>query len=377
MSAEETALLRAIRDTPDEDLPRLALADWLDENDVPERAEFLRVQVELARLAHGDPRRPDLEDREHALLAENEEHWLGDLAAADGLHEWEFERGFLTEVAATPFCLAEYAPAVFATNPVRRWQVMSSDLDMSQDLIAAGRSNWIRRLDAIDLSGWFESIGEMERFLTRSDIEGLRELGLSGRYGLDDLPDILARSPFRDALKVLRCGSAFGGDAPPLDIPDLARCLEPTRLTEFDAVGVMMTGDDLRTILAAAFTRELTDLDVSCNDIAPDAWNAFRTVKCRLRSLDLSGTPLGAISLDNLFGCAALSELRVLHLERCGSRWRTSRRWRGRGSGRRRRSCESGRERCRRTPSTRCSSLQGRRACGPSTCRTTTSATRG
>src|SRR5690349_11596149 len=112
MSAEETALIRAIRETPDDDLPRLALADWLDENGVPERAEFLRAQVELARLPHDDPRRPALEDREHDLLAENEEHWLGDLAAADGLHEWEFERGFLTEIAATPFCLSEHGPAV-------------------------------------------------------------------------------------------------------------------------------------------------------------------------------------------------------------------------------------------------------------------------
>ena len=113
----EAALLRAIRDTPDDDLPRLALADWLDENGVPERAEFLRVQVELSRLPPDDPRRPALEDREHDLLAENEEYWLGDLAAADGLHEWEFERGFLTEIAATPSCMSEHGPAVFATNP--------------------------------------------------------------------------------------------------------------------------------------------------------------------------------------------------------------------------------------------------------------------
>jgi hypothetical protein len=38
-----------------------------------------------------------------------------------------------------------------------------------------------------------------------------------------------------------------------------------------------------------------------------------------LRELDLSGTPLGAISLDRVLGQESLSELRILHLDRCGS----------------------------------------------------------
>src|SRR5204863_8982248 len=81
MSAEAAALLRAIRDCPDDDLPRLALADWLEEAGDPDRAAFLRTQVELSRLPDDDPRRPGLEDREHELLAGHEEHWL---AAAVG-----------------------------------------------------------------------------------------------------------------------------------------------------------------------------------------------------------------------------------------------------------------------------------------------------
>jgi uncharacterized protein (TIGR02996 family) len=44
------ALLQAILDTPDDDFPRLVMADWLEENDQPERSEFIRVQVELAGL---------------------------------------------------------------------------------------------------------------------------------------------------------------------------------------------------------------------------------------------------------------------------------------------------------------------------------------
>jgi len=47
---EASAFLKAILATPDDDLPRLVYADWLDEHSHPERAEFIRVQCELSRL---------------------------------------------------------------------------------------------------------------------------------------------------------------------------------------------------------------------------------------------------------------------------------------------------------------------------------------
>lgn len=48
---EYVALLAAVRATPDDDLPRLVLADWLEERGEWERAEFVRVQCELGRGA--------------------------------------------------------------------------------------------------------------------------------------------------------------------------------------------------------------------------------------------------------------------------------------------------------------------------------------
>jgi uncharacterized protein (TIGR02996 family) len=76
MSAEP-ALLAAIRAHPDDDTPRLAYADWLDDAGLAARSEFVRVQVQLARLPDHDPARPALEDREHDLLAAHEPAWLG------------------------------------------------------------------------------------------------------------------------------------------------------------------------------------------------------------------------------------------------------------------------------------------------------------
>lgn len=46
---ERHAILTAIRENPDDDTPRLVYADWLEEHGEPERAELVRVQVEIAK----------------------------------------------------------------------------------------------------------------------------------------------------------------------------------------------------------------------------------------------------------------------------------------------------------------------------------------
>jgi uncharacterized protein (TIGR02996 family) len=67
----ETAFLRAIREAPDDDAPRLVYADWLTDHGDESgraRADLIRVQCELARLDADDPRRGGLAAREAALL---------------------------------------------------------------------------------------------------------------------------------------------------------------------------------------------------------------------------------------------------------------------------------------------------------------------
>ena len=53
MSPEEMAFLRAIDATPEDDVPRLVYADWLDDRGHGMRAEFIRLQCEIAKLEVG------------------------------------------------------------------------------------------------------------------------------------------------------------------------------------------------------------------------------------------------------------------------------------------------------------------------------------
>jgi uncharacterized protein (TIGR02996 family) len=45
-------ILRAILERPGDDLPRLALADWLEENSQAERAEFIRHSIHVPQCSH-------------------------------------------------------------------------------------------------------------------------------------------------------------------------------------------------------------------------------------------------------------------------------------------------------------------------------------
>lgn len=51
---DEASFLAAICAEPGDDTRRLAFADWLDEHDQPDRAEFIRVQIELAKFPESE-----------------------------------------------------------------------------------------------------------------------------------------------------------------------------------------------------------------------------------------------------------------------------------------------------------------------------------
>ncbi|MBY0459916.1 MAG: TIGR02996 domain-containing protein [Gemmataceae bacterium] len=90
------ALLRAIEEQPDEDTPRLAYADWLDEHAATDAdrawAELIRVQCSLARTPPG-PERGVLAVREARLLRTHAGEWAARLPAKlpRGAH---YGRGF-------------------------------------------------------------------------------------------------------------------------------------------------------------------------------------------------------------------------------------------------------------------------------------------
>lgn len=91
--SDENALLAAIWEHPHEDTPRLAYADWLQENARPERAEFIRAQVALATYAHGDPQARAFDERQKRLHRKHSRVWRQ--GAPPRVKRAAFHRGFL------------------------------------------------------------------------------------------------------------------------------------------------------------------------------------------------------------------------------------------------------------------------------------------
>ncbi len=100
MTDDRDALLRAVASAPDDDLPRLVYADWFDENGDPDRAVFIRAQVEFARHyreAQGlnEVARQQFRD----TWAEHQARWRAELPVIPGvLWDMPFHRGFIERV---------------------------------------------------------------------------------------------------------------------------------------------------------------------------------------------------------------------------------------------------------------------------------------
>src|SRR5262245_12683180 len=88
---------------PDDDTPRLVFADWLDENGQAERAEFIRVQVERAKLPKWEAAKVRLRLLERELLKKHGKAWVAELPKVKGVTWGGFRRGFVAEAKLATF----------------------------------------------------------------------------------------------------------------------------------------------------------------------------------------------------------------------------------------------------------------------------------
>jgi uncharacterized protein (TIGR02996 family) len=123
----EPAFLRAICESPDDDTPRLVYADWLEEHGgqpESERAEFIRGQVQLARLNDWDEGATELSIRCRYLLRAHRDEWLAPLADIPTnpwfWDDWHtFSRGFVERLEMAPAAFLEHADRLANLAPIR------------------------------------------------------------------------------------------------------------------------------------------------------------------------------------------------------------------------------------------------------------------
>ncbi len=217
----EVGLLAAIWDSPHDDLPRLVYADFLEETCDPvsaARAEFIRVQCELARLDEYDERWDKLHKRERALWKQHAAAWRKRLPAK--LREAEFGRGFVVpeERKLKISAFLKLTPESTAAAPT--WSCKIDDSTRDAEPVAANDA--LLRFDSVKF--WTGITGSgAERVLASEKLRNVASLSLGstdewlkGLSALADNPSVCHLSSLDvysglndDHIKILGTGAAF------------------------------------------------------------------------------------------------------------------------------------------------------------------------
>lgn len=181
---QDRAFFEAIKEHPDDDLHRLAWADWLEEHDDVKRATFLRHQLRLTTLDEADPARDALEDEADDLLAVEENEWAGKAGLLS--LDWRWRRGMIEHVTVDAATFLEHGEELFDVMPIRQVRLLVE----ADDLARLGDSPLLERIERLELGGSrddspFASAYLRDRallpFLTSPYLARLTELDLTGQ----------------------------------------------------------------------------------------------------------------------------------------------------------------------------------------------------
>lgn len=309
---EDSDFVRAIEAKPDDDIPRLIYADWLDDRGESARAEFIRLQIELASIDEFDPRWPELTHREQALIREHGHRWkIPDLKARQ-----EFRRGFIEHVWIRGDRLTEASPILRGQPLVRSLRI--SGIDRNSGIPA--RLDWLDRIVELDLTNNSMVRDILDRLLEMQQLLSLRSLLLRNvRLWPDDLQWLAVSSLSEQVERLDLSGNPLGNDgvavlsAPGLsglkslllrsnglEIEDtiresgfqsLARCTKIRRLVQLDLNG-QRPGMAIGEFLTSRQFDAMERLDLSIRgDLADNHWvSHFADLDApRLQRLFLSG----------------------------------------------------------------------------------------
>jgi uncharacterized protein (TIGR02996 family) len=284
-TATDGAFLATILEHPDDDAPRLVYADWLDEHGEGDRAEFIRLQIRLARLAEGDPDYPAVRARAEDLRHVHHVEWVNELPRFDGVH-WEiFQRGFISAVRFDhPDPFFEHADEVLAAAPVQELRLYQF-YHLHASRLAGVRG--LRQVRTLDLN----------------DGSKVANLGLEALMGSRHLKNLTTLLVGRNSL-----GSA-GVRA--IAMSGYVRGLRTLRLNHND-----LYDDGLRFIAESRALTQLEHLDLDQTRTGDDGVKALaRTRHLKgLRKLYLSNNQVTDEGLAALAASDAVSEVRELFL---------------------------------------------------------------
>ena len=309
---ERDALRAAVVASPDDDLPRLVFADYLEERGEPARAAFIRDQIELANTPPWEPfavharrRVPPLEDDATYEL------FLPGLGKSLVWGEPAMRRGFgySLKVGFVP-ALTEIGERLLGVEPVAHLELAAAPLaEYWRDLFA---QPWFARIHKLTLPSMANSNELLRELEVGAGATGIRELDFRfcDRPSAEFLVQRLSASPIAAQLRSLTF--SFG----PLDLLESLRDF-PTPLESLSCHLMRSSGGAVEDFVRLPCLSRLKRLDLSCDALEPAVIRAFvcHGLPRELYELNLSGCNLRAEDVALLAAAPGLGELRRLNLD--------------------------------------------------------------
>lgn len=259
--SEREAFLAAIIRRPDDDVPRLIFADYLDERGESARAELIRLQCAAAR---GEP---VPSGRIAELCAQHQAEWLAPLGR--GVYHAEFRRGFPEHVVISARDFLRDGDLIRAQTPLRSVALLNAGRVLARLLT----QNHLKGLAALHLTGGMLGDAGVERLVECPHLAGLTTLRLGYNEISDDGAAAIAASPTMANLRVLVLSHNAIGDA---GVWELARSPILGRLRALDLSANEISPSALAILQNSPWLDQLVEL--SADDQRP-------TVRWRIPAL--------------------------------------------------------------------------------------------
>jgi len=340
--SDEQALLAAIRNNPEEDTPRLMYADWLDEHATSEaqraHAEFIRVQIELARLPelaerHLAQRRNRLSQREQLLLALYQEEWLhGPVPDSFLRRNVTFRRGFASEgeLLFEEINSPAAATALLQQPVLRTLSISGFDAYTLPEFLALPLLKELRGLSLQPESGdwsrlanchrlgnlqflclWGNAVLTQEgatRVAHNSSLAGVHSLQLLVPADTDPLPPLLSGTAFQS----LRSLYLRAHETTKPSIPSIFHLKSLQGLKKLNLHGYNLDGETIDSLTSSMFWPELCELELNESDLRAGGLTALAAATGKLKRLSL--IRCRQVDLSDLCG-PLLRSVQSLHLD--------------------------------------------------------------
>ncbi len=307
---ELLGLLRACKDAPDDDTPRLILADWVEDHSRGPadlgRAVALRAGVAAARLEDVDDRQR-MEWRATEQLNEFQKEWLHALLSCCDNVDSELRRG-LFDVTTFDTTFLTRAGTALAESEEWQWvdHLRLTGYYHARPAEALLASCLLPSLNGLDLSRSLCFPQDVRDLAESAQCAGLVALSLAAARGA---LRTLTESPHLARLRSLSLRSSTPDAA---DVTALAESHALPALREIDLSWNNLRDRGVALLAASPRFADLESLDLGSNGIGNAGARALASSGLRrLRRLGLSGNVIGEK------GALALAESPALeHLER-------------------------------------------------------------